>query len=70
MIPAFEEAVRKLAGATGSCSVSMQHVAGGAELWTVHAHAHGVSMQGQGGDLLEAIRAMHIAGSTRTAIAA
>jgi hypothetical protein len=70
MIAGLEDAVRKLAGATGSCSVSMQRVATGAELWTVHAHAQGVSMQGQGTDLTLAIRAMRITGPSRRARAA
>jgi hypothetical protein len=53
-----EEAVRRLAGATGSCSMSMQRV-NGRELWTVHAHVNGASIQGQGGDLSSALSALH-----------
>ena len=49
-----QEAMRRLSGTTGSCSMSMQHV-NGRELWTVHAHVNGASIQGQGGDLPAAL---------------
>ncbi|GEM_PF-4719715 len=60
------EAVRRLAGATGSCSMSMQHVAG-RELWTVHAHVNGASIQGQGGDLPAALAQLHTVRLSRAA---
>lgn len=61
-----QQAVRRLAGATGSCSMTMQHV-GGRELWTVHAHVNGASIQGQGGDLPTALAKLH---TVRPALAA
>jgi hypothetical protein len=57
MITEAQQAIRSLAGVSGSCSISMQHVAG-RELWTVHAHAHGASMQGQGADLAAALSSL------------
>ncbi len=54
VVAGAQDAVRRLAGATGSCSMSMQHV-NGRELWTVHAHVNGSSIQGQGGDLPAAL---------------
>jgi hypothetical protein len=54
VVAGAEDAVRRLAGATGSCSMSMQHL-NGRELWTVHAHVNGASIQGQGSDLPAAL---------------
>lgn len=54
VVEAAQVALTMLAGATGSCSFSFQHV-DGRDLFTVHAHAHGASMQGQGADLAEAL---------------
>ncbi len=53
-VAAAQEAMRRLSGATGSCSMTMQHV-NGRELWTVHAHVNGASIQGQGDDLSVAL---------------
>jgi hypothetical protein len=58
IVAGAQDAVRRLAGATGSCSMSMQHV-NGRELWTVHAHANGASIQGQGCDLPAALAKLH-----------
>ena len=63
------QVARSLAGSTGSCSITLQHV-DDRELWTVHAHASGASMQGQGGDLSSAIAALRVVGSPRLAVAA
>lgn len=65
-LEAVETAVRHLSGPTGRASLTMQHV-DGRELWTVHAHAVGASMQGQGGSLAAAIGALSIVGAPRAA---
>lgn len=67
-LEAVEAAVRQLTGATGRASLTMQNV-DGRELWTVHAHAVGAAMQGQGGSLSAALAKLSLVGGTRAAAA-